>query len=301
MSRIRLFLLVILFLSPNPILAQEQNILESDDLIVQFDQPLRGAAREVMEIYPGIKKEIEKIFRDKIVFRTTVVLIKENLTFQNMVRNNLTVAFAVPQRDLIVIDYSKMNTHPFTIRIVLKHELSHLYLHSVVGEGKLPKWFDEGVSQWVSGGIPEITIDQDSSVFREAIVSGRFIRISDLAHQFPEEKHLRLLAYKESLSIVEYMDKKFGMDGILAVLGRFKVGDGEGQGISRGISISLDELERDWVGHLKRRATWFIYFSNNLYLILFVMASLLTVYGFVRLVIKRRSYKDEDEDFIDGS
>ena len=66
--------------------------------------------------------------------------------------------------------------------------------------------------------------------------------------------------------------------------------------ILKGLSISFDELERRWQDHLKKRATWFYYLINNLYEILFFLAALLMIYGFIRSMIKKRANGHEEED-----
>jgi hypothetical protein len=42
--------------------------------------------------------------------------------------------------------------------------------------------------------------------------------------------------------------------------------------------------------HLKKNINWFTYLSIHLYEILFVTAALLTVFGFIRKIIRRRAY-----------
>jgi hypothetical protein len=49
-----------------------------------------------------------------------------------------------------------MKTYPFTLTVTLKHELCHLFLHYLIGGGELPRWFNEGIAQWTSGGIAEL-------------------------------------------------------------------------------------------------------------------------------------------------
>ena len=195
-----------------------------------------------------------------------------------------------------MIDYSKMTTDPFTLEVTLRHELTHLLLHYYISKGNLPKWLDEGVSQWVSGGIAEIMADGRRSVLKEATLSKRFIPIRALTASFPKERKSLLLAYEESKSIVEYISSEFGTGGLRKILDLLRDGDEVDTAIMKALSIPLDELERRWHNYLRKRTTWFTYLSNNIYGILFSIAALLTIYGFIRLLLRRRAYKDEDED-----
>jgi hypothetical protein len=229
-------------------------------------------------------------------FRPTVLLVNESETFQRMAGTNLIVAFAVPERNLMVIDYSKMRTDPFTIETTMKHELCHLLLHNNIKEENLPRWLDEGICQWVSDGIAEIIMTQKRSVLDEAVLSGRYISIRALTGRFPRDKRYLVLAYEESKSLVEYMMGAFGEEAVLSVLKYLEDGVEVEEAIIRGLSISLDELESRWLQHLKRKITWVTYLINHLYEILFFLAAMAMIYGFVRRLMKKRAYKDEEEE-----
>ncbi len=298
-SRLLLSSLILFFIFLKPLHAAKTDIIQSEEVIIQFERPLRNAAHEVKGIYPTIKAELEKTFGWRLDFRPTVIIIKDKETFQRMAVGNLIVAYAVPQRNLIVIDYSKMKTHPFTIRATLKHELCHLLLHHHIRGGNLPKWLDEGISQWISGGIAEIIMGGKGAVLKQATLSGRFISIRDLTKTFPREEKPLLLAYEESKSIVEYIHREFGTSGILQVISHLRDGDEVDVAILKGLSIPLDELEKRWHNDLKKRITWFTYLSKNLYPVLFFLAGLVTIYGFIKFLIKKRAYKDEEEDMTD--
>jgi len=279
-----------------PLYAEERSTLREKEVIVLFEEPLRIAAEEVATLYPALKKELEKTFAWRVNFRPTVVLIKESETFQRMAGSDLIVAFAIPERNLMVIDYSKMRTHPFSIETTVKHELCHLLLHSHIKEEHLPKWLDEGICQWASDGIAEIIMSQKRSVLDEATLSGRYISIRALTDRFPYEKRFLMLAYEESKSLVEYIMSSYGSEGILAVLDCLKDGAEVDVAIPKALSISLDELEARWHHHLKKRITWVTYLINHLYEILFFLAALAVIYGFIRRLMKKRAYRDEEEE-----
>ena len=276
--------------------AAQRSTLRDKEVIVLFDEPLRVGAEEAATLYPILKKELENTLARPVNFRPTVVLVKESETFQRMSGTNLIVAFAVPERNLIVIDYSKMRTDPFSIETTMKHELCHLLLHNHIKEENLPRWLDEGICQWVSDGIAEIIMTQKGSILEEAILSGRYISIRALTSRFPRDKRYLVLAYEESKSLVEYMIGSFGEDAVLSVLNELEQGVEMDRAIIQGLSISLDELESRWLHHLKRKITWATYLINHLYEILFFLAAMAMIYGFIRRLRKRRVYRDEEEE-----
>ena len=276
--------------------AQQIHVIESNEIVLLFEEPLRRAAKEITDIYPGVKEELEEIFRWKLNFRPTILLLNDKESFHRIAGSDLIVAVALPQRNLIVIDYPKMRTRPFAIRTTLKHELSHLLLHHSIKRANLPKWLDEGVSQWVSEGIAEIIIDGRRSSLNEAILSNRYLTLDELTARFPEDTKSLLLAYEQSKSFVDYISDTFGTDAILNILNHLRDGYEIDAAVLKGLSIPLDELEKRWHSHLRTRNTWITYVSTNLYQFLFFIAALITIYGFIRFVIKKRRYKDEDEE-----
>ena len=58
--------------------------------------------------------------------------------------------------------------------------------------------------------------------------------------------------------------------------------------IREGVSISVYELENRWHARLRTKYTWFTYLSGNLYQILFSLSALVLIYGFIRLLIRKR-------------
>jgi hypothetical protein len=289
-----ILLATLLIISSGPLHAEEWKILQQKEVIVSFEDPLEIAAQEVAFLYPGLKQELEKTFGWPVSFVPMVFLISRGQTFQGVAGSDLVVAFATPSRNQIVIDYSKMKTQPFTLETTLKHELCHLLLHHYVKRVNLPRWLDEGICQWASDGIAEIILDQGESVLDEAVLSGRYLSIRSLAKRFPQDKRLLLLAYEESKSLVEYMIASYGLEGVLSVLGYLKEGTDADAAIREGLSISLNDLEIEWHQHLKRKTIWLAYLVNHLYEFLFFLGALVMIYGFIRQIIKKRAYQEEE-------
>jgi hypothetical protein len=292
--RVPFLALIFLCTAVQPIFAQQISRLQTDTAVVLFDQRLQHAADETAEVYPRIRNDLENTLGWEVDFKPTILLVGSQERFQQLVGNNLVVAIAVPQRQLIVIDYSRMGVDPFSLAAVLKHELCHLLLHRHIKQGNLPRWLDEGISQWVSDGIAEIVITRKEPLLGTAIRANRQPGIRQLSHSFPAEENSLQLAYEVSKSVVEYINRQFGRDAILNIIGYLRDGDDVDAAIQKSLSISLTELERDWFGHLRKRTTWFTYLAANLYTVLFFLGALISVGGFLRILIKKRRYEDEE-------
>ena len=291
-----IFYLLFFFISSLGILSADQaEILQTDEMTVVFEKPLEPVAEELAIVYPRIKAELERTLDWHVDFRPTLILVNNRERFIDMAGSSLVAAYAVPRRRLIVLDYSRLNTDPFSLGVILKHELCHLLLHHHIKSDNLPKWLDEGVSQLVSDGVSEIIMKRQKSVLPAAVLSKSYLGINRLHDSFPQNQKSLLLAYEESKSLVDYISKEYGRDRILDVLRHLRDGHDVNAAVLKSLSISIGELESNWHAHLRKSITWFTYLANNLYGILFFLAALITVAGFVRLLIKKRRYQDEDE------
>ena len=277
--------------------AVEQSILQTQDLVVVYDAGLEPTGRQAAAEYPAIKQELETLFQWSLDLRPTLVLLKDNKRFRNLAGDNLVVAYALPNKNVVVIDHSKMNTSPFILRNTFKHELCHLLLHSYIRDDNLPRWLDEGICQWASDGFADIIMDTKRNLLPTAILSDTYFDLEKLQHQFPQDKNSLMLAYQQSKSVVEYLSSKYGSQGILDFLKLLQQGYDLESAFELRFAMPIDEFQYQWRGHLKKNINWFTYLSIHLYEILFVSAALLTILGFVRKMVRRRAYSaQEDED-----
>ena len=277
------------------IVKAELNELSNAELRVLFEPSLRLAAQELIEIYPDAKAEIEKTFGWELEIRPWVFLIKDRTHFGHM-ENPLIIAFADPDRDLIVIDHSKLAQKPLTLKSTLKHELCHLLLHHHINNTNLPRWLDEGVCQWSSDWIWDIAMDQRQSYLNRAALKQMLFSLKSLTYSFPAGKEGMGLAYEQSKDFVAYIISRFGKEGILNLLNRMKRGEDTDRAFVNSLNMPLEELEGKWHDSLKKRVSWFMLISYNLYEILFSLSAIVCIYGAIRIMIKKRSLMDEDVD-----
>ncbi|MGQ9571280.1 MAG: hypothetical protein ACUVUQ_10690, partial [Thermodesulfovibrionales bacterium] len=81
-------------------------------------------------------------------------------------------------------------------------------------------------------------------------VYNRLISIKMLAVFNPEDV---TLAYEESKSFVEYIEKEFGKKRVLRILAYMKEWQSINDSIQKGLSISTSDLEEKWKVYLKKR------------------------------------------------
>jgi hypothetical protein len=292
-----LFTLILIMIVTTSLHAEDLRVKEHPDFLVVFDPPIEAAAEEVARLYPGVVRDLERTVGWTFKLKPSIVLVHRREAFLRMTQNPRIMAFAVPKRALVVVDYSVAGTLPFRLETTLKHELCHLLIYRHIRGVTVPAWLEEGLCQWVSGGIGEIIPEQKRSPLNRATLRGSFIPMDLLTNGFPRDPESFLLAYEQSKSFVAYMAGIAGRKGILEILDLMKNGDETESAIFKVLAVSLETLEEAWHRSLSREMTWFTFLSYHLYEILFALAALITVFGFIKMVLKKRAYmKEETED-----
>jgi hypothetical protein len=275
--------------------AQALRVLQDENISVYYSDSLQPAAKEITELFPQVYGDLVNIFGWKISARPSVLLLKEREHFLKMVASPLSVAFAVPEKNLIVIDYSRMVIRPFRLSVTLKHELCHLLLHQHIRFSSLPRWLDEGLCQWASDGIDEIIMDQQHSLLNRAALSNEFIALNGLKDRFPRDERGLILAYQESKSFVTYLFSHFGTKQVLSMLALLASGTETKIAFQKAFSTSSEDLEKQWQQSIRPRMAWLEQLSYHLYEILFALAAIICAYAFVRILLRKRLYKSEEE------
>lgn len=296
LKHIKFFTVIFFLFLYLPLFAAKPSVLETEAVIVVYAEALKSAAQQVVAVYPDIKQDLEKTFQWSLDFRPTVVLVKDSQHFLQIAGTRHIVAFAAPRENVMVIDYSKMHTTPFTLESTLKHELCHLLLHHYIDSARLPKWLDEGVSQWASDGIAEVIMDYKRAILPQAIVSGRYFRMNALHERFPRDKQALQLAYAQSKSFVDYISKEYGRDQVLILLNKLREGLEIETAIEETFAVSFDALEKKWLEQLKNKKIWLTFLITHIYEILFFLGAVMLIIGFIRFVVKRKAYKDSFEE-----
>jgi hypothetical protein len=197
------------------------------------------------------------------------------------------------------MDYSKIDRTPFDLQATFEHELSHLLLHKNIKAPNIPKWLDEGVAQWASGGIADIINPGNKDILKQAVISENVIPLYEISVAFPSQSREFILSYQESRSFVEFIVHEYGADKLLSILNSLKKGNPIEQAVYESLSINLNILEQHWLKSLPRKYSWPSYIANHIYWILFFAAALISLIGYLRFRIRLKNYRDEEDYFFD--
>jgi len=152
------------------------------------------------------------------------------------------------------------------------------------------------VAQWVSGGLAEIIMHRKGYALKRATLKGRYLSWEALHDRFPREREALILAYEQSESLVAYIVTHFGLNGLNGLLDHLHRGSHLDVAVAEALFTSTDQLEAAWQRDLGRGFTLFSMLISHLYEILFFLAALMAVFGFIKYLMKKKAYDEPDDD-----
>lgn len=290
----RVMLVIMLLILPT--VAHAKALLEQPDVAVYYDEAFAAQAQGVAKMYPQARAHIEQALGLKVDFRPQVVLVTKREEFAMASGGARITAFADSARGVMVIDYHAVGKAPFTMKGVLMHELCHLALaRHIDGPGALPRWLNEGVCQWASDGLGEYLIDATADDLPAAVMQDRLWPLGQLSEGFPGGQREFSLAYLQSKSFIEFVAKERGGESIRKLLALMASGQPLNAAFMEATGLELEAMEARHLAYLKRTHGWRTWLGQNLMEVLFVLAGLLLAAGFVRVLWRMKTYKDEEE------
>ena len=278
--------------------AAEMEEYHGPEITVRYEVPLKDAAIRLASAYGAAGADIEAKLGWRLQGSPVVVLVRDHDAFQETARNTLVTAFAMPARDLIVIDYSRMNRVPFDLEDTLRHELSHILLHQEIDASSIPKWLDEGVAQWASGGMADILRTGEKDLLQQAVLSHRLIALDNLVSTFPASPNEFILAYEESKSFTEYIVKKYGEEKLRLILKGLKKNETFEQTAYDNLGLPLNKLEEKWKDSLSKENLWISYAADHLSWLLFFFAALISIAGYCVAKRRMKNYRDDGDEQV---
>ncbi len=202
------------------------------------------------------------------------------------------IGAANPSRGEIVL-FLREGSRSFEAAELVVHELGHIFLHRAVGDVHIPRWFDEGFAQWVTGPMDF----HQSSRLSMAMMFGNTIPLSRLDDVNGWSADRAELAYAESRAAFDFLmsisqDKSpMRMIESIAEEGDFEVG------FSSAYGMTIHQFYRIWASESARKFNWTLLLAD--WRITFSTITLLFVlFGSIKLIrmrIARKKAEDEED------
>lgn len=280
-------------------LPDQRRELATDDVRVIYDAGRQTIAARIADVSPVLFRELEAATGLAVDFRPTVIPASRRSDFRRMGGPDAVVGFALPERGQVVLDLSWFDAQPAFFRPVLKHEYVHLLLHRHIAPDDLPRWLDEGIAQQLSDGLSEYLPGRSQMVLGKAFAADRVLPLSVLEMRFPGDAFGRQLAYEQSRSIVAYMVQRYGDHFLRALVTRMADGAPVGKAFRALSGMALSDFEADWRQRQMAPLSWMGRIAGHVYGLLFFVAALATLIGYVRHRRRRRAYDAEEDDDLE--
>lgn len=168
--------------------------------------------------------------------------------FPNFIPRNLG-AFAEPLQSRMVLP---LDGGPEKNYALIVHELTHIFQYDMLYNNKLstilraqaPTWFTEGMASWVADDEDNL----DRMVLRDAAVNSNFTSLGAFSG-------LSFLAYRIGHSAFDFMEEKYGIEGIRNFLWQYRknITGSIGAAIERAFETPVEEFDRDFRKYLRRK------------------------------------------------
>lgn len=257
----------------------EKRTVHSPPAVIFAEAHLGGAADEIVRRWERAAPEIAAGLGLQSP-RPVAVYLLSGRTFSRWSRGLLPdwgIGFANWPDGPIALDIDGITAGTKSLDVVLRHEISHVYLGQSLGGVRPPTWFVEGVAQLQSG---EWTLGDTFALVQVASV-GALPMLSELAGRFPGGGRPAEMAYRLSLQAVQDLDKRLRDRGGWVLLveasartGRFDLA------FEEVVGMRLPEFERELSDRLRGRYGWFAAIAGAS--TLFTLMSLLFVAGAMR-------------------
>jgi hypothetical protein len=158
------------------------------------------------------------------------------------------LGYAIPSRRKVVINNSGILERQLEPIAVLRHELAHLAMGSLL-RVQLPLWFEEGVCQY----IESMALNELRESAGSAAVFTTFDSLDDLSEGLRDPARAGA-AYIESREILRLLVQRYGEDRFLRLMRLLREGQGPfGRAFYDATGETLEGFEEAWLADYRSR------------------------------------------------
>lgn len=256
----------------------EWRSVEEDEIVVYWtnDDPGLGqlALDIVAESLPDLKRVIP--VDDDIVLR--IYLYPSSADLRAALRlsgRDWVGAHAHPELGVILVTAVNSRTAAFDLRQSIPHELTHYLLYQATNRNydAIPPWFSEGLATHFEAiANPTYVTLLDTAVADQTTIS-----FSDLCTNFPSLENQALLAYAQSASMIEYLEKEYGARSLSKLIDVYADSVDCQSAIEHVYQQPLLKIEQDWLEQNKPRSPiGQLWLDNGLWVLLLLGGFVLT-------------------------
>ena len=280
-----LIIIAVLFItaSSQGVFAQEQvdwQEYDTEHFIIRYleldKSTLSLIAKEAENAYDKVTSDLRYQPDNKTIIRIGT----------NEVDHEWSEADAFYTRDLNIIDLlSPSQKRWMNYESYIRRSIPHEFTHHIINVGykfTFPGWLNEGTATYEAGGSP------DNRKFKRAVAKNELLSLDGMWIFALQEDDERRLAYDESYTVIEYVVKEYGHDGLIDILNAHKERMDTHQVIEDALGISFEEFELGWMNFVKEKYGQPLY-ELYLYDVFYLIGAALLLRRGVRIWTERKN------------
>jgi hypothetical protein len=198
---------------------------------------------------------------------------------------------AYPNLGVAVLKSPRFNSNGGPLNETAAHEMIHLMLETDAPGGHIPRWLDEGVSQFMAGQQEFM----DVHVLARAAASNRLMSFWDIQGLLSMNSSDARQGYAQSLAAVQELWARFGDSGIANLIHELRAGRDIDRAFPMLFGMSLGQFEREHFTDLRENYGGSIWSDGELWIsILFVI--LVLAAGGIAYLRRRRTLERWHEE-----
>lgn len=150
------------------------------------------------------------------------------------------------------------------LQTTLKHELIHIALHQTDPHRSMPRWLNEGLSIYLSEGIPW----ERGILLNEAALKKKLLPFATIESAFPKYGNSASLAYAQSAHFVQYLLNQYGHDKFAKFIANLVQSGDLNSAMSQKVAFDQTaiQIEADWRSQLSQHwiFKWLSFFEESI-------------------------------------
>ncbi len=177
---------------------------------------------------------------------------------------------ADPARGAVVVALPPAVNQPLEIQRLIPHELTHILLYRFMGAEYqyLPAWLSEGLaSQMEAYSLPAYDL-----ALQRAYAQRDLIPFAHICQAFPVDAELALLSYAQAESLIDYLQREYGLQALQSLISAYDQGVSCDRGVEIALGKTLQDLDKEWQRETFSKGTYltYIYLLGGLLVILII-------------------------------
>lgn len=272
--------------------ASSRSVMANDWCRIEFAAPLRARALEIMTATAPARARVKDRLGVDVVRPITLVVVRDVDEMESVVRERngreppeWAGGLALTDLDVVVIR-ADLSGEPFDrVDSIVTHELVHVALAHAQAKGQraIPRWFEEGLAQWVAGRARPLDVPD----LRPAATFGRLLDLDAMNAAFSQGEGAAARAYAQAESFVRFTARRTGGDGMRRIVELLLAGVSLDVALSTVTKANLSTSWGLWQLDLASDRSWMVETFSQILIAALILA--VVAMGIARVMKRKRA------------